>query len=248
MQNKLNAIIVDDEESARSVLSNLIARFCPEINILQTFSNVVEAVDYIKKQQPDVVFLDIEMPNYAGYELVSFFEKVTFEIIFVTAYNNFAIKAFEVSAVDYILKPVEIERLQEAVTKLIAKNNLKVNSENYKTLTENLKSDIVSKIIVRTNNGQEVVLVKDIIAIEAKEAYSCIHTISENYLMSKNLKHYETTFENDKTFFRSHKSWIINLNHIVKFSKSNFEIELSNKIIAKLSKYKKPDFERIILQ
>lgn len=248
MQNKLNAIIVDDEESARNVLSNLIARFCPEINILNTFSNVVDAVDYIKKKQPDIVFLDIEMPNYAGYELVSFFEKVTFEIIFVTAYDNFAIRAFEVSAVDYILKPVEIERLQEAVTKLIAKNNLKVNSENYKTLTENLKSDIVSKIIVRTNNGQEVVLVKDIIAIEAKEAYSCIHTISENYLMSKNLKHYETIFVNDKTFFRSHKSWIINLNHIVKFSKSNFEIELSNKIIAKLSKYKKPDFEHIILQ
>ncbi len=248
MQNQLNAIIVDDEESARSVLSNLIARFCPEITILQTFSNVIDAVDYIKQQQPDVVFLDIEMPNYAGYELVSFFEKVTFEIVFVTAYDNYAIRAFEVSAVDYILKPVEIERLQEAVTKLVAKNKLKVNSQNYQTLTENLKSETISKIIVRTNNGQEIVLIKDIIAIEAKEAYSCIHTISGNYLMSKNLKHYETTFENNNSFFRTHKSWIINLNHIVKFSKSNFEIELSNNIIAKLSKYKKPDFESIILK
>jgi two-component system LytT family response regulator len=248
MQKLLKAIIVDDEESARSVLSSLLTRYCPEVTILNTYTNVIDAVEGIKKEQPDVVFLDIEMPNYAGYELVSFFEEVNFDIVFVTAYDNFAIKAFEVSAVDYLLKPVEIERLKAAVEKLVLKNKLKTISENYSALTENLKSDKIEKIVVRNNNGQEIVLVKDIVAIEAKEAYSCIHTISGDYLMSKNLKHYETTFENDQTFFRSHKSWIINLNYIVKFSKSNFEIELSNKIIAKLSKYKKPDFERIILQ
>jgi two-component system LytT family response regulator len=248
MQQQLKAIIVDDEESARSVLSNLLTRYCPEISILNTYTNVVDAVEGIKKEQPNVVFLDIEMPNYAGYELVSFFEEVNFDIVFVTAYDNYAIKAFEISAVDYLLKPVEIDRLKIAVGKLVANNTLKNISENYSALTENLKSDKIEKIVVRNNNGQEIVLVKDIIAIEAKEAYSCIHTISGKYLMSKNLKHYENTFENDQTFFRSHKSWIINMNHLVKFSKSNFEIELTNKIIAKLSKYKKPHFDNIILQ
>ncbi len=247
MQKGITAIIVDDEESARSVLSNLLGRYCPEIDVLNTFKNVPEAATYLKKNDVDVVFLDIEMPNYLGFEIITFFEEVNFEIIFVTAYDNYALKAFEVSAVDYILKPVEIDRLKEAVNKLSEKKDLKINSDNYKTLSENLKSDILTKIIVRNNNGQEIIPVKNIIAIEAQEAYSCIHTINNSYLMSKNLKQYERAFEKDTSFFRSHKSWIINLNHLITFSKSKFEIDLTNNIKAKLSKYKKPDFEKLIL-
>lgn len=247
MQNRITAIIVDDEESARSVLSNLLGRYCPQIDVLNTFKNVPEAATYLNNNNVDVVFLDIEMPNYMGFELMSFFEEVNFEIIFVTAYDNYAIKAFEVSAVDYILKPVEIDRLIESVKKLQDKKDLKINSENYKTLSENLKSDLLTKLVVRNNNGQEIISVKDIIAIEAQEAYSCIHTINNSFLMSKNLKHYEKVFEKDSAFFRSHKSWIINLNHLILFSKSKFEIELTNQLKAKLSKYKKPEFEKLIL-
>src|SRR3989338_4013155 len=128
---KLKAILIDDEESARNVLSNLMARFCPEVNILQTCANVTEAIDAINTHQPDVVFLDIEMPNYSGFELVNFFEKVNFEIVFVTAYDKYAIKAFEVSAVDYLLKPIEIDRLKQAVERLITKTNLKNSSKNF---------------------------------------------------------------------------------------------------------------------
>ena len=244
---KLKAIIVDDEESARNVLSSLLSTFCPTIEIIATCSNVIEAVETIKKHRPDVVFLDIEMPNYAGYELVSFFEKINFEIIFVTAYDQYAIKAFEVSAVDYLLKPVEIKRLKESVNRLKNKIDL-ADNHNYQTLSENLKNDTISKIIIRHNNCQKVISIKNIIAIEAKEAYSCIHTSNEKYLMSKNLKHYETVLDQNDSFFRTHKSWIINISHLITFSKSKLEIKLTSGIIAKLSKYRKSAFEDALVK
>lgn len=245
---KLKAIIVDDEESARNVLSNLLARFCPQIEVIEKCTNVLSAVEKIKQLNPDVVFLDIEMPNYAGYEIVSFFDEVNFEIVFVTAYDKYAIKAFEISAVDYLLKPVEIERLQQAVEKLAKQIQLKNNKENYKALSENLKTDTPTKIVVRNNNGQQIISISDIIAIEAQEAYSCVYTLKEQFLMSKNLKFYESSFKDNPHFFRSHKSWLVNLNHLKNFSKSKFEIQLSNGITAKLSKYKKPEFEELIMQ
>ncbi|MGE0562361.1 MAG: LytR/AlgR family response regulator transcription factor [Flavobacteriales bacterium] len=246
MSVRLKAILVDDEESARNVLTNLLSRFCPQIEIVQTCNNVISAVEEIKKHKPDVVFLDIEMPNYAGYELVSFFEEVNFEIIFVTAYDKYAIKAFEISAVDYLLKPIEIDRLKQAVERLITKTNLKNSSKNLAALKENLKSDVVSKIVVRKNDGQEIVAIDDIIAIEAQEAYSSIFTNNGAFLMSKNLKHFENILEQNNSFFRSHKSWMINLNKVKSFSKTKLEIELENSIVAKLSKYKKPEFEQLI--
>lgn len=245
---KLTSIIVDDEESARNVLSNLLLRFCPQIEILDKCTNVLDAVDAIKKLEPDVVFLDIEMPNYAGFEIVSFFEEVNFEIVFVTAYDKYAIKAFEISAVDYLLKPVEIDRLKQAAEKLAEKIQLKNGKENYKALSENLKTDQLTKIVVRNNSGQEIVSVDEIIAIEAQEAYSCIYTTNNKYLMSKNLKFYESTFEQNNNFFRSHKSWLINLNKVKSFSKTKQEIDLKNDIVAKLSKYKIAEFEELMMR
>lgn len=248
MENKLTAIIVDDEESARDVLFNLVERFCPQINIIEKCTNVINAVAAIKQHQPDVVFLDIEMPNYAGYEIVSFFETINFEIVFVTAYDKYAIKAFEVSAVDYLLKPVEIDRLKETVGRIVEKTELKETKQNYKVLTENLKTNSLSKIVVRNSNGQQIIATKDIIAIEANEAYSFIHTISGRCMMSKNLKYFESILDENPTFFRTHKSWIINLSHLMQFSKSKLEIDLSSGITAKLSKYRKVDFEKFIMQ
>ncbi len=248
MEIKINAIIVDDESSARDVLLNLLNRFCPEVKILNTCSNLIEGVESIKSNKPDVVFLDIEMPNYAGYEIVSFFNEIDFDIVFVTAYDKYAIKAFEVSAVDYILKPVEIDRLRETVLRLIEQKTFRRMREQYKILSENLKNEEVCKIIIRSNNGQKIIKTKDIIAIEANESYSCIYTMKDKQLVSKNLKHFENVLEGNSSFFRCHKSWIVNILEITSFSKSKLEIKLSKNICAKLSKYKKADFERILLK
>ena len=116
---KIRAILVDDEESARDVLENLLKRFCPEVELLAKCTNVEQAVASIRELQPDLVFLDIEMPNYAGYEIVKFFPEINFELIFVTAYDKYAIRAFEVSAVDYLLKPIDIDRLKNAVSRVM---------------------------------------------------------------------------------------------------------------------------------
>jgi len=245
--NKIKAILVDDEESARDVLENLLRRFCPEVELVSKCNNVEQAVEAIKIHQPNLVFLDIEMPNYAGYELVDFFTEINFEIIFVTAYDQYAIKAFEVSAVDYLLKPIEIERLKESVARVSNKFDKLQNNEKINHLKDTLRNDAVQSIIATKNGNQYVISLKDIIAIEAQESYSCIHTVSGTYIMSKNLKHFERMLENETNFIRVHKSWIINIHFILHYSKSELSIKLESEIIAKLSKYKKVEFEQLIL-
>lgn len=115
---QLRAILVDDEENARDVLESLLNRFCPEVKLLAKCTNVNEPVTEINNLKPDLVFVDIEMPNYSGLELVKFFDKVNFHIVFVTAYDNYALKAFEVSAIDYLLKPIDIDRLKQTVQRV----------------------------------------------------------------------------------------------------------------------------------
>lgn len=244
MQKTFNAILVDDEDSARNILSNLLLNFCPQINIVDKCEDVEQAVASIKKHKPDLVFLDIEMPNYAGYEITSFFKKIDFEIIFITAYGHYAIKAFQVSAVDYLLKPIDINRLKEAVDKFVSKSEIKNASLNYQVLIDSLKDDTIKKIIVPHQGDQKILLLKNIIAIEASESYSYIYTNDTNkYIVSKNLKHFETLFSANSNFLRTHKSWIINLDYLIEYSKSKLIIELEHNIQAKLSKYKKLQFE-----
>ena len=242
--NKIKAVLVDDEESARDVLENLLRRFCPEVDLLKKCNNVEQAVEAIKVYKPDLVFLDIEMPNYRGYELLNFFTEINFEIIFVTAYDRYAIKAFEVSAVDYLLKPIEIDRLKESVGRVSTKLDSGLNQEKIDHLRNTLKGNSLQSILVTKNGNQYVVALKDIIAIEAQESYSCIHTTSGNYLISKNLKHFERMLEEENSFIRVHKSWIINTHFILHYSKSELTIKLKTEIVAKLSKYKKSEFEQ----
>lgn len=244
--NKIKAILVDDEESARDVLESLLLRFCPNVDLLAKCNNVEQAVQAIKRNQPDVVFLDIEMPNYRGYELVNFFTDINFEIIFVTAYDHYAIKAFEVSAIDYLLKPIEIDRLIESVNRVSTKFNKEQSIEKITHLKEALKNDSLQSIIIPKNGNQHVVLLKDIIAIEAKESYCCVQTTTEKFMISRNLKYVERMLEDNSNFFRVHKSWIINMDFILNYSKSELSIKLKLDVVAKLSKYKKVEFEALL--
>jgi len=246
MEKNFTAILVDDEESARDVLSNLLIRFCPSITLLEKYSNIESAVKGIEKHKPDVVFLDIEMPNYAGYEIVNFFEEIDFEIIFVTAYDKYAVKAFEISAIDYLLKPIEIDRLKKSVEKLQDKVLIK-DKNQFKLLEQTLKSNVITSIIITDKGYQTKIDLDTVIAFEAKESYCCIHTESKKYVASKNLKHFEGVLSENKNFFRVHKSWLVNLDFMEKFSKSNLEINLKSGIVAKLSKYRKAEFEQAII-
>ena len=246
MSQQITAIIVDDEESARSILANLLARFCPSIKVLGSYSNVEVAVHSIHALKPKLVFLDIEMPNYSGFEIVNFFEKVDFEMVFITAYDKYAIRAFEVSAVDYLLKPIDIDRLKEAVQR-VEKRLGQDSGFSQELLTEALKSKTVSRISVSIKGYQTILEVNDIVAIEASESYSHIHTTDgSQHLVSKNLKHFETLLADNPNFFRSHKSWIVNLDMMEKYQRSAGDIVLQGDLVAKLSKYRKEEFESTV--
>ena len=119
MTASIKAIIIDDEDRARNTLASFIKQFCPEVEIIASVANVPAGVIAINQHRPQLVFLDIEMPEYNGFELLNFFRDVDFEIIFVTAYHEYTLKAFEVSAVDYLLKPVDIDKLKAAVEKAV---------------------------------------------------------------------------------------------------------------------------------
>ncbi len=240
----MKAIIVDDEESARNILFNLLQSYAEDIEIMALCEDVVNAVQSINQHQPDVVFLDIEMPNYSGLELVSFFQEINFQIIFVTAYNHFALRAFEVAAFDYLLKPIELSRLDKSIKKLITKTNQSKEALNYQILKESLKDKAIQKMIVNHHGNQKAILLSDVIAIEANEAYTSVIDISgSKYIISKNLKYFEVLLADNNEFFRVHKSWIVNYNHIVHYSNSDYTICLTNELEAKLSKYKKAEFE-----
>ncbi len=241
--NKLRAILVDDEEGARDVLQNLLLRFCPEVELIAKCENVTKAVEVINKEKPDLVFLDIEMPNYAGYEIVNFFKEINFEIIFVTAYDQYAIRAFEVAAIDYLLKPIDIERLKMAVARVIQQRNLQQQSQRLNLLSTTLESKQLKNIVISDKGEQHIIAIEKIIAIEAQESYCIIYTGDKQIVASKNLKHFETMLQSLPQFFRVHKSWLVNKDCIKHYSRSNLTIQLTNGLITKLSKYKKAEFE-----
>lgn len=244
--NKLRAILIDDEESARDVLENLLLRFCPDVELLCKCENLTKAIDAINHFQPDIVFSDIEMPNYAGYEIVNFFKEINFELIFVTAYDQYAIRAFEVAAMDYLLKPIDIERLKSSVKRVQEKRNTAQQNERLSLLSNTLESKQLKNLIVSDKGQQHIIAISTIIAIEAQESYCTLYTEHKKYIASKNLKHFETILEELPRFFRVHKSWLVNLDAIQHYSKSDLSIQLSNGLVTKLSKYKKTEFETLL--
>lgn len=244
--NKLKAILVDDEEGARDVLQNLLVRFCPDVDLIAKCENITNAVEVITRENPDLVFLDIEMPNYAGYEIVNFFKEIHFEIIFVTAYDQYAIKAFEISAIDYLLKPIDIERLKLSVAKVLQRRNIQQQSQRLALLSNTLQSKQLKNIVISDKGEQHIIAIEKIIAIEAQESYCTIFTLDKQFVASKNLKHFETVLQSLSQFFRVHKSWLVNKNYIKHYSKSDLTIQLSNGLTTKLSKYKKAEFEQAV--
>jgi two-component system LytT family response regulator len=240
---KLKAILVDDEESARDVLENLLSRFCPDVHLIGKCANIPEAVELINMSAPDIVFLDIRMPNYAGFEIVNFFKEPDFDIIFVTAYEEYAIRAFEIAAMDYLLKPIDIGRLKLAVERVKTHRDTERQVEQMSVLSDALQGGPVKKIMVSDKGHQHVVTVDTIVAIEAMESYCIIHTDTRKYTVSKNLKHFENSLGDITSFIRVHKSWMINKVFMEHYSKSELTIHLKTGLVAKLSKYKKGEFE-----
>lgn len=222
----MNAIIVDDEAMARSALRGVLQENFKDIEIKAECKNVPEAVQQIQLHKPDVVFLDIEMPEYNGFDLLKFFrpEHIDFQIIFVTAYSDYALQAFAISAVDYILKPVRKEQLTRAIAKIQVKNP--EQNVQYQVLNENIQNPKNQKIVLHTSNTIFVVKFSDIIYLEADGNYTSFYTTSQPKIMiSKKLIEFDF-LEKEEMFFRCHRSYIINTEKILRVDKKELALEL----------------------
>ncbi len=239
----IKAIIIDDEAKARRILQNFLEEYCHQIQIIGVAEDVIQAVKLIQKEKPDVVFLDIEMPGYNGFQLLEFFDEIEFEIIFVTAYSEFALKAFQVSAIDYLLKPLQIEQLKKAVEKL---EKISLNSnviERFATLKENLKNNSIKKIVVPQTEGSLFIALDDITHLKAEGSYVNIFLKDGNkILVSKNIKDYENQLTQQEGFFRSHRSFLVNTKYIVNTSIANTEATMCNNEIINIARERKNDF------
>lgn len=243
----LTAIIIDDEERARRSLSNLIKEFCTDVNILATCSNVPDGVIAINEHKPALVFLDIEMPDYNGFELLNFFREVDFEIVFVTAYSEYALKAFEVSAVDYLMKPVDIDQLKNAVEKTKAKIKSNDIKERIDLLKENFHSQEFKRIALPVSDGLLFVETDNIVLLQADESYTHVWLKDgSRILVSKKLLFFEKVLANRKNFSRVHRSYIINFNFVSKYNKSESLLMLDNNLSVPVPKDKKAIIEKTL--
>ncbi|MEZ5083208.1 MAG: LytTR family DNA-binding domain-containing protein [Bacteroidales bacterium] len=215
---KLKTLIIDDEQDAVNFIKSIIEEYCPKLDVVGTANSAKDGSKLIINKSPDLVFLDVEMPHGSGFDLLANFPNNTFDVIFVTAFNHYAIKAIKFSAVDYILKPINISEFIKAVDKVIdgkAKNETR--SENFTTLLENVRSNLPAKLAIPTSDGMEYLNTKEILRVEADRSYSWFYLVDRRkILVSRNLKEYQELLS-DRNFFRTHNSHLINLDYVKKY-------------------------------
>lgn len=245
----LNAILVDDEESNISSLKEKMNRHCPQVKIIATCDTAQKAINAINSLQPDLVFLDIEMPVMNGFLMLQQLNFKNFELIFTTAYDHYAIKAIRFSALDYLVKPIEIEELKTAINRAEEKKKSLTSNDQLQLLLENLasKKNKSLRIAIPTTEGLQFVKVNDIIYLEANVNYTHIF-LSENkkYIVCHTLKDFEEMLSAD-TFLRIHNSYIINKNFAEKYIRGEGgQVVLTNGTILDVAKRKKAEFLKAI--
>ncbi|HSH66748.1 MAG TPA: LytTR family DNA-binding domain-containing protein [Bacteroidia bacterium] len=218
----IKAIIVDDELGARESLSKMIEKNCKQLEVVAKADSALAAFEAITNKQPDLVFLDIEMPNGNAFDLLEKFKEINFNIIFTTAYDHYAIKAIKFSAIDYILKPIDPEELIEAVKRFEKKQQGEpsVLDKQFKTLLSNVRPENkLKKVGIPDGDGLIFINLSDIIRCESDGNYTFfILTNGKKIIASRTLGEYEQMFTEDN-FFRIHRSHLINLQHVKKYIK-----------------------------
>ncbi len=243
---KITPLIIDDEKKARVLLTTILQEYCPQIEEIYDAEDLLSGVELIKKHKPDIVFLDIEMPEYSGLQILDFIDKkdFSFEIIFTTAYSEYAIKAFQFSAIDYLMKPLRPKQVQEAVIKLekeVRKNQM---YDKLKELSYAFKSNSFHKIPLPTGDGVYFFPMDDIICFKADGMYTKVFSISEDViLISRPLKYFIDLLTTQTSFYRPHRSFLINLRHIKKFVKKDGPyLLMENNIHVTISKERREEF------
>lgn len=235
----MKAIIIEDEINVRSGFIKMLNVFCPEVEVVAFAEDVESGISIINEHEFDVLFLDINLPDGSGFDLIYRIKEIDFHIIFVTAYDQYALDAFKVSASDYLMKPVSPDELQKAITKVINDENF--SSESLEVLEDRIKEDYKQseKIILKDKDTIKIVIVKDIIYCEAEGSYTCFHLVSgEKILTSMNLKEYDRILE-PYGFIRTHHSYLINIDHVMSINKADSTMDLTNGLKVPLATRKK---------
>lgn len=219
----MRAIIIDDEKRARETISNIIRLYCPSVEVVAEADDINSATEVISKHKPDIVFLDIKMPGGSGFDLLKQLGKINFKLVFITAYEEFAVKAFKFSALDYLLKPVNPDELIAVVEKAesqIEKDNTSIKFESFITNLQNITRE-VKKIVLKTSDSIYVINVPDIVRCEADRNYtSFLLNNGKKILVSVTLKEYDDML-NSYRFFRAHQSHLVNIDYIDSYEKKD---------------------------
>ncbi len=239
---KIKAIIIEDEPESQVALATMLKTHCETVDLLGIFTNIKSAVDYLRGHEVELIFLDIELPGESGFSLFNYKIKSTTKIIFTTAYNQYAVQAFKISAVDYLLKPLDVQELKDAVGKVVKMESSHMLNEAYRILIENLNHGN-NRLAISHQNGYDMVETNDILWLEAEINYTTIHLKSKrNVTVAKTLRIFEESLDSNK-FFRISRSAIVNIDHIVRLNKNNtLSLTLVDNSTIPVSESRKDDF------
>lgn len=241
----MDAVIIDDEKYCTEVLGILLEKYCPAVKVTGIFNHAPSALEYLQANKPDLIFLDIEMPHLNGFELLSQLGSFHSRVIFTTAYDQYALKAFRFNAIDYLLKPIEKDELITAV----GKTGTPFVREQIENLTYLRSHHVPERILLPIGNEIIFVQVKDIICCEAEGSYCKVYCMGRDkpYLLSKNLGDIEDMLNNPK-FFRPHTSWLVNENYISKIIRGDgMELHMADNIHIPVARSKRQEvMERLM--
>ncbi|MCG8697872.1 MAG: LytTR family transcriptional regulator DNA-binding domain-containing protein [Bacteroidales bacterium] len=233
----IRAIIIEDEELGRELVKNYLKDF-PNVEVLCECENGFEGIKAIQENKPDLIFLDIQMPKLNGFEMLELMDHKP-EIIFTTAYNQYAIQAFEHNAVDYLLKPFSKDRFQEAIKKALMRvENKTPQNENIENLAHQPLNDYLERVVVKSNTKINVIPIEKIKYIEAQDDYVMIYTTDGKHLKQATMKYFEQHL-NPKDFLRIHRSYIIKLDQVSQlepYGKDSYVAKLKDNTKVKISK------------
>jgi two-component system, LytTR family, response regulator len=249
---KLNTVIIDDEANAREALRSMIQLVSTDVTIIGEAKNADLGIELINSSKPDLVFLDIQMPGKTGFDLLASFDEINFGVIFTTAYQEFAVKAFRFSAIDYLLKPIDPDELLDAIekyknqAKIVDNQQIKILKEHFENPSNQViqrKSNENQRIALSASEGIHFVNLNDIIQCESMGSYTKFHLKSgQKIVVSKILKEYEEILDNFY-FFRVHQSNIVNLEHIKRYVKGDGgQVWLSDNAEVEVSRRRKEEF------
>lgn len=241
-QKKIKAFIVEDELRSIASLKKLLEDFCPEVEVIAEATTVNQAVDKINSLKPQLVFLDIALPDGDGFEVLERIPDKTFQVIFITAYNKYALRAFEFSALHYLLKPISSDDLQNAVNRFWTNKEQTDLDKKLAVLNENLNAKS-KKLILPTSDGLLIIKLNEIIRCEASRNYTCCYlTNNREQIVSKPLGMFEEILS-DYYFFRIHNTHLVNLKYIIKYIKGKGGVVvMKDKTEIHVSKTRKSDF------